>query len=42
MVLDENSVVRWHSEGLVPDPEQKLEEDQYTVITAVKWTLENL
>lgn len=42
IILDENGIVRWHSEGTVPDPEQKLDADQYTMITAVKWAQENL
>lgn len=42
LIIDDHGVVRWHSEGTVPDPEQKLEADQYTIIKSVKWAQENL
>jgi hypothetical protein len=44
IILDERGIVRWHSEGLATPPaEAKVQKaDQYTIIEAVKFSLEKL
>lgn len=42
LILDERGIVRWHSEGLATPPDGKLPPEQYTIIEAVKFSLEKL
>ncbi len=39
LIVDERGIVQWHSEGKSTDPEQKLPDDVYTAIAAVKHAL---
>lgn len=46
MILDEHGIIRWHSEGTIPDPEnpagQAKDEAQYTMLRALKFALEEM
>ena len=43
VLLDERGIVRWHSEGVIPDPEQKIAVDaNYTIIQAIKFAQTDL
>jgi hypothetical protein len=44
ILLDERGIVRWHSEGLATPPSdaEVQKPDQYTIIEAVKYSLEKL
>ncbi len=42
-VIDEHGIIRWHSAGVTPDPSGEIpDEAQYTIVSAVKFALENL
>jgi hypothetical protein len=46
LILDERGVVRWHSEGTQKDPQmdetKRMEDDVYTVVSAVEFAMKNL
>lgn len=43
VILDERGVVRWHSEGVIPDPTSKNPSDaNYTIIEAIKFAQSKL
>jgi hypothetical protein len=40
IITDKHGIVRWHSAGLTPDPEDKLQPDVYTINQAVLFALQ--
>ena len=46
LILDERGVVRWHSEGIEPDPQmdetKRMAPDVHTIVSAVEFAMKNL